>query len=162
MDIIKIFTALNGFTKSCWQLFLLLTSCSRGRFWFTSISLREGSDSQSLTKLQTGLQVELQMTELFALLEQTVLVTLNVWTSWLIPWTLETLLERAGLLVVDGLTSWLTLLTLQTLRSVGSEQTVLLTFNGLMSLLTPLVLQTLRLVVLFEKTGLLTFNGLMC
>ena len=46
------------------------------------------------------------MTELLALLEQTVLVTLNVLTSWLILLTLRTLrtlLERTGLLTVDGL-----------------------------------------------------------
>ena len=135
MDIIKIFTVLNGFVKSCWQLFLLLTSQSWGRFWFTSISLWAGlTDWQSLTKLETGLQVELQMTELLALLEQTVLVTLNVLTiSWLILLTLQTLqtlLERTGLLTVHVLMSWLTLLILQTLRPVVPEQTVLLTFKG--------------------------------
>ena len=160
MDIIKIFTALNGFSKSCWRLFLLLTSCSWERVQFTSISLRAGlTDWQSLTKLETGLQVELQMTELLALLEQTVLVTLNVLASWLILLTLRTLRtlsERAGLLTVDGLTSWLTLLTLKTLRPVVLEQTGLLTFNGLMSLLTLLVLQTLWLVTLLEHRGLLT------
>ena len=46
------------------------------------------------------------MPELIALLEQTVLVTLNVLTSWLILLTLRTLrtlLERTGLLTVDGL-----------------------------------------------------------
>ena len=160
MDIIKIFMALNRFVKSCWQLFLILTSRSWGRFRFTSISLRAGlTDWQSLTKLETGLQVELQMTELLALLEQTVLVTLNGLTSWLIPLTLrklQTLLERTGLLTLDGLTSWLTLLTLQTLGQVVLEQT----FNGLMSLLTLLVLQTLRLVTLLEHRGLLTFDSL--
>ena len=69
------------------------------------------------------------MPELIALLEQTVLVTLNVLTSWLILlmlWTLQTLLERTGLLIV-GLTSWLTLLTKQTLHPVVLEETVLLT-----------------------------------
>ena len=69
------------------------------------------------------------MTELTALLEQAVSVTLNVLTSSLILltlWTLQTLLERTGLLIV-GLTSWLTLLTTQTLRPVVLEQTVLLT-----------------------------------
>ena len=69
------------------------------------------------------------MTELTALLEQAVSVTLNVLTSSLILltlWTLQTLLERTGLLIV-GLTSWLTLLTIQTLRPVVLEQTVLLT-----------------------------------
>ena len=103
------------------------------------------------------------MTELLALLEQTVLVALNVLTSWLILLTLrtlQTLLEKTGLLTVNGLTSWLTLLTLQILCPVASEQTVLLTFNGLMSLLTLLVLQTLRLVTLLEYRGLLTFYGL--
>ena len=81
MDIIKIFTALTGFVKSFWRLVLLLTSCSWGRFQFISISLQAGlTDWQSWTKLETGLQVEVQMTELFALLEQTVLVT-NVLTS---------------------------------------------------------------------------------
>ena len=35
------------------------------------------TDWQSQPKLETGLQVELQMTELLALLEQTVLVTLK-------------------------------------------------------------------------------------
>ena len=113
MDIIKIFTVLNGFVKSCLRLFLLLTSRSWGRVRLTSISLRAGlSDWQSLTKLETGLQVELQMTELLALLEQTDLLTLNVLTSWLILLTLRALralLEGAGLLTVDGLTSWLTL-----------------------------------------------------
>ena len=66
------------------------------------------SNWQSLAKLETGLQVELQMTELLALLEQTDLVTLNVLTSWLILLTLRTLwtlFERTGLLTVDGLTS---------------------------------------------------------
>ena len=69
------------------------------------------------------------MTELTALLEQAVSVTLNVLTSSLILltlWTLQTLLERTGLLIV-GLTSWLKLLTIQTLRPVVLEQTVLLT-----------------------------------
>ena len=60
---IKIFTAINGFVKSCWRLFLLLTSCTWGQFRYTSISLWAGlTDWQSLTKLETGLQVELQMT----------------------------------------------------------------------------------------------------
>ena len=48
------------------------------------------------------------MTELLALLEQSVLVTLNVLTSWLILLTLrtlQTLLERTGLLTVNGLRS---------------------------------------------------------
>ena len=69
------------------------------------------------------------MTELTALLEQAVSVTLNVLTSLLILltlWTLQTLLERTGLLIV-GLTSWLTLLTKQTLHPVVLEETVLLT-----------------------------------
>ena len=69
------------------------------------------------------------MTELTALLEQAVSVTLNVLTSSLILltlWTLQTLLERTGLLIV-GLTSWLTLLTKQTLHPVVLEETVLLT-----------------------------------
>ena len=69
------------------------------------------------------------MTVLFALLEQTNLVTLNVLTSWLILLTLrilQTLLERTGFLTVDGLASWVTLLTLQTLRPIVLEQTVLL------------------------------------
>ena len=39
MDLINIFTALNDFVKPCCQLLFLLTSYSRGRFWFTSISL---------------------------------------------------------------------------------------------------------------------------
>ena len=128
-DVIKVLTALNGSVKSCWQLFLLLTSCSCGRFRFTSVSLRAGfTDWQSQTKLETGLQVGLQTTELLALLEQTDLVTLNVLTSWLILLTLRTLrtlLERTGLRFIDGLTSWLTLLVLG-----------LLIFNGLTSSLT--------------------------
>ena len=131
MDVIKIFAALTCFLKSCWRLFLLLTSRSWGRFWFKGISLRK---QWSLTKLETGLQVELQMTELLALLQQTDLVTLSVLTSWPILLTLralQTVLERTGLLTVDGLTSWLTLLTLQTLRPVLLEQTILLAFNGL-------------------------------
>ena len=71
MDIIKIFTALNGFVKSCWRLFLLLTSRSWGRFRFTSISLQASlAGRESLTKLETGLQVELRMTELLALLNK--------------------------------------------------------------------------------------------
>ena len=68
--------------------------------------------------------LELQMTELLALLEQIDLVTLNVLISWLILlmlWTLWTLLERTGLQTVDGLTSWLTLLTLQKLCPVQLE-----------------------------------------
>ena len=140
MDIVKIFAALVDFVKSCWQLSLLLTSCSWGRFYITSVSLgTDLNDWQSLTKLETGIQVELQMTELIALLEQTDLVTWNVLLSWLILLmlqTLRTLVGRTGLLTVDSLTSWLTLLTLQTLLPfVFLEQTFLLTFNGLMSLL---------------------------
>ena len=63
---------------------------------------------QSPTKLEKGLQVELQMTELIALLEQTDLVILNVLASWLILVTLRTLqklVERTDLLRVDGLAS---------------------------------------------------------
>ena len=63
---------------------------------------------QSPTKLEEGLQVELQMTELIALLEQTDLVILNVLASWLILLTLRTLqklVERTDLLRVDGLAS---------------------------------------------------------
>ena len=63
---------------------------------------------QSPTKLEKGLQVELQMTELIALLEQTDLVILNVLASWLILLTLRTLqklVERTDLLRVDGLAS---------------------------------------------------------
>ena len=97
-----------GVLKSCWQRFLLLTSHSWGCFRFTSISSWAGlTNWQSLTKLGTGLQVEIQMTELLALLEQTDLLTLNVLTSWLILlmlWTLQTLLQRTGLPTVDGLT----------------------------------------------------------
>ena len=68
------------------------------------------AEKESRTKLETGLQVELKMTELLALLEQTDLLTLNVLTSWLTLLTLRalrwvTLLERAGLLTGDGLTS---------------------------------------------------------
>ena len=89
---------------------LLVTSCSWGRFWFTSISLRTGwTDWQSLTKLETGVQVELQMTELIGLLEQTDLVTLIVLTSWLMLLalrTLRTLVERTCLLTVDGVNGW--------------------------------------------------------
>ena len=56
---------------------------SRGRFRFTSISLRTGlANRQSLTNLETELQVELQMTGLFALLKQTNLLTLNALTSY--------------------------------------------------------------------------------
>ena len=52
-------------------------------FGFTSKSLRAGlTDWKSLAKLETRLQVELQMTELLALLEQTDSVTLKVLTSW--------------------------------------------------------------------------------
>ena len=65
--------------------------------------------------------LELQMTELLALLEQIDLVTLNVLISWLILLVLWTLLERTGLQTVDGLTSWLTLLTLQKLCPVQLE-----------------------------------------
>ena len=157
MDIIKIFMALNGFVKSCWRLLLLLTSCSWGRFQLTSISLRAGlTDWQAVTKLGTGLQVELQMTELLALLEQTVLVTLNVLTSCLLLLklrTLQTLLEMTDLLTFNGLMSLLTLLVLQTLRLVTFlEHRGLLIFNGLVNWLTLLTLQTLRLVVLLEQT----------
>ena len=81
-DIIKIFTVLNGFSEPCWRLLLLINS-SRGRFRFTSISLRTGlANRQSLTNLETELQVELQMTGLFALLKQTNLLTLNALTSY--------------------------------------------------------------------------------
>ena len=137
--------------------FLLLKKCSWGRFQFTSISLWAGlTDWQSLTKSETGLQVELHMTELLALLEWTDLVTLL-----LMLWTLQKLLERPGLLTVDGLVSWLILLTLQALLPVLLlEETVLPTFNDLMSLLRLLALQTLRLVAVLEHRGLLTFNGL--
>ena len=92
MDIIKLFTGLNSFAKSCWRLFLLLTSCSCARFLSISISLQTGlTDWQSQTKLEVGLLVELQMTKLLGLLEQTDLVTLNVLTSWLLLLTLRTL-----------------------------------------------------------------------
>ena len=63
---------------------------------------------QSPTKLEKGLQVELQMTELIALLEQTDLVILNVLASWPILLTLRTLqklVERTDLLRVNGLAS---------------------------------------------------------
>ena len=157
MDIIKIFMAL-----------LPLASRSWGRFWFTSVSLQTVStDWQFLTKSETDLKVELKMTELLAILEQTNLVVSNILTSWPTLLALSTvlsvtLLEQTGLLTTDGLTSWQTLLTLQTIRSVALlEQTVLLTFNGSTSWLTLLVLQTLRLVALLEKTRLLRFNILM-
>ena len=92
MDIIKLFTGLSSFVKSCWRLFLLLTSCSCAHFLSISISLQTGLiDWQSQTKLEAGLLVELQMTELLALLEQTELVTLNVLTSWLLLLALGTL-----------------------------------------------------------------------
>ena len=39
MDLVNMFTALNGFVKQCCQLLFLLTSYSRGRFWLKSISL---------------------------------------------------------------------------------------------------------------------------
>ena len=153
MDIIKIFTTLISFVKWCWWLSLLVTSRSWGRFRFTSISLWTGlTDWKSLTKLETGSQVELQMTELIVLLEQSNLVKLNVLTTWrilLMLRTLWTLGERTGLLTVDGLTSLLTQVTLQTLRPfVFLEQTLLLTFNDLMSLVTLLALQVLRLIAL--------------
>lgn len=53
--------------------------------------------------------MELQITELYALLEQIDLVTLNFLTNRLILLTLQTLrlvtlLEQAGLLTADGLT----------------------------------------------------------
>ena len=139
MDIIKIFTALNGFVKSCRRLLLLLTSRSWRRFRFTPKSLWTGlPDWKSLTKLEARLKVELQMTESLALLEQTDLVILDVLTTWLTLLVLQTrlvtLFEQAGFLAIAGLASWITLLTLQILRSVALlKQTVSPTFNGLTS-----------------------------
>ena len=54
--------------------------------------------------------MELQTTELLALLEQTDLVTLNVLMSWLTMLVLRTLclvtlLEQTGLLTIEGLAS---------------------------------------------------------
>ena len=125
MDINKIFTALNGFPKSCWWLLLLLTRYSWICFQFKSKSLwTDLTDWQSLTKLETILQVQLQMPELLALLEQPDLVTLNVLVSWLTLLALRTsclvtLLEPTGLLAINGLAIWVTLLILQTLCSVA-------------------------------------------
>ena len=167
MDLINIFMALNGFVKLCWGRLFLLRNHLRGCLWFTSVSLWTGlTDWQSLTKLETGSQVDLHMTGLHALLEQTGLLTLNVLMSSLTMLLLRSLrfviLQQTGLLTIDVLTSWLILLTLQTLCSVALlEQTDLRTWNGLTSWLTLLVLQTLRFVVLLDKTGLLRFHGLM-
>ena len=161
MDIIKIFTTIIDFVKSCWWLSLLVTSRSWRRFRFTSLSLWTGlTDWQSLTKVKTGLQVELQMTSncITGTERFTNIKCFNQLANTAELWTLA---ERTGLPTVDGVTSLLTLVTLQTLRPfVFLEQTLLLTVNGLMSLVTLLALETLRLVVLLEHRDLTTFNGL--
>ena len=153
----------HGFAEPWWKE-LLLTNRSRGRFRFTSISLRTGlTDSHSLTNLKTDQEVELQMTGLPGVLEQTSLLKLNVLISWLTLLSLRTLrlstlMEQINLVTFDGLTSLLKLLTLQTLHSVTLlEQIDLVTFNGVMSC-TVFASPILLLVVLLDETGLLTFN----
>ena len=152
MDIIKIFTALNGFVKSCWRLLLFLTSRSWGRFpilnekftsrfnWLTIISkvrkrLTSGIANDRITSI-TGTD-RFSNINCFDELANTVDVTYIT--------DITDTIGKDGVLTADGLTSWLKFL---------------LKFNGLISLLTLLALQTLRIVTLLEQRGLLTFNGL--
>ena len=163
MDIIKIFTVLEGFfkimlataliiNKSFMRTFPLYINNFTNRFGWLTIT------NKIVNKFTNGITND----PMTSITETDRLVTSNVSASWLILLTLRTLpwvtlLERA----VDGLTSWLTLLTLQTLPPVTLlEETVLPTFNGLTSWLTLLTLQTLCLVAFLEQKSLLTFNDL--
>ena len=65
-------------------------------------SLSESQLKESITKLETDLHVELQKTELIALLDQTGLQTLNVLASWLTP----LLLQMLHLVTLLEQTSW--------------------------------------------------------